>query len=111
MKTLLVLLVVSIGLATLTWTSAAVPNQTAATERSNSVPVVASAATAIRIAEVLLVDRYGESVLRRKPFVASELNKSTWVVKGTLPANSLGGVPEIHIRKRDCCVVYIGHGK
>lgn len=111
MKTLLVLLVVAIGLAMVTWTTAAVSDQTPTSERSNSVPVVASAATAIRIAEVLLVDRYGESVLRSRPFVASELDNTTWVVKGTLPANSLGGVPEIHIRKRDCCVVYIGHGK
>lgn len=66
---------------------------------------------ATEVAKLLLEQCYGESVRRFYPLQARLTNKGIWVVRGTLPESMLGGVPEIQIRKRDCRVVRISHGK
>jgi hypothetical protein len=70
------------------------------------------AATAIRVAEAVLVPIYGEQkVLSERPFRAF-LNAGVWTIQGTLPAGrSAGGVALVKIAKRDAKVIHVLHGK
>lgn len=72
--------------------------------------LVPDSTTAIKIAEAIWLPIYGEKVLREKPYNA-ELKDSTWLVYGTLPLNSLGGVAFIEIRKTDCKILKVWHEK
>lgn len=79
------------------------------TEETNYVP---DKETAIKIAEAIWLPIYGEKINREKPFIA-ELNtkRQTWIVHGTLSPNMLGGVAFIEIRKSDCKIITVFHGK
>jgi len=68
--------------------------------------------TAIKIAEAIWLPIYGEKIYNRQPFKAEYIEKEDcWYVRGTLPENWTGGVPEIKINKSDCKIVYVFHGK
>jgi hypothetical protein len=80
---------------------------------SNRLPfvVVPDEAAALRIAESVLVSVYGDGVFVTKPFkVTYHDSDKTWHIIGSLPRNSVGGVPEIIIRKTDAKVMFIHHG-
>lgn len=66
--------------------------------------------TAIKVAEAIWLPIYGEKIYTKQPFVA-ELNEKIWLVKGSIPKNSLGGVPIIKIRKSDCKIICVTHTK
>lgn len=68
-------------------------------------------ATAIRIAEAVWLSIYGKSIDEKKPFTAELPGDTLWAVAGSLPANTLGGVPYIEIMKKDGRVLTVGHGK
>lgn len=65
---------------------------------------------AIKLAEIYLVNIYGERVLKQKPWVI-EYNDDNWIVKGQLPKGMLGGVAEIEIRRTDGKILRYTHGK
>ncbi|MBE4948323.1 YbbC/YhhH family protein [Chryseobacterium culicis] len=67
--------------------------------------------TAKRIAEAIWLPIYGEDIYKQKPYLSSLSGDSIWVVKGTLPKNYRGGVVYIEIRKRDCKILKVTHGK
>jgi hypothetical protein len=73
---------------------------------------VPDAATAIHVAEAILLPIYGEEkVLSERPFRAS-LGAGVWTIQGTLPAGrSAGGVALVKIAKRDARVIQVIHGK
>lgn len=87
---------------------------------TNSVNIQLDEKTAIAIAKEIFQKVYGESCIKKhEPFVAEEKDGS-WVVRGSLkptetnaprPKITLGGVPEIEIRKRDCCILHLTHYK
>lgn len=64
---------------------------------------------AIRIAETIWLPVYGSSIYEKKPFVA-RLEDGIWIVQGTVNAGR-GGAPYIEIRKRDCKIMKMYHGK
>lgn len=72
---------------------------------------VPNAATAIKIAEAVLPNIYGEQVNDKKPFRATLVDGSIWVINGTLSSNLDGGVPHIEIQKSDGRIIKIIHGK
>ena len=72
--------------------------------------LVPNAETAIKIAEAVWLPIYGGAVLKKKPFVARLVN-DVWVVEGTLPTESVGGVPLAEISKKDGKVLRVSHGK
>lgn len=72
---------------------------------------VPNAATAIKIAEAVLPNIYGEQVNEKKPFKATLVDESIWVINGTLPSDMDGGVPHIEIQKSDGRIIKIIHGK
>lgn len=63
--------------------------------------------TAVKIAEAILYPIYGDDIFTQKPFKAKLINKKFWIVKSTLPKNSLGGTYSIRIRKSDCKILGI----
>ena len=72
---------------------------------------VPNSRTAIAIAIAVLVPIYGEEEIREKfPFVAT-LNSEKWIVKGSLPKNAVGGVPEVHISKLTGEIIKVSSGK
>jgi len=74
--------------------------------------VVSNAETAIKIAETVWLPIYGDSIYSTQPFNAVyNAKEQCWYVSGTLPENTLGGVPEIKINKMDGQILYISHGK
>lgn len=67
--------------------------------------------TAIKIAEAVLVKVYGEKrILKQKPWIVEEKDYS-FIIRGTLPPMTLGGVAEIEISKTDGAVISYKHGK
>jgi len=68
--------------------------------------------TAIKIAEAVWLPIYGEEIYDVMPFVATyNLIHGYWHVRGTLPDDRLGGVPEIKVKKSDGQIVYLFHYK
>jgi DNA-binding XRE family transcriptional regulator len=66
--------------------------------------------TAIKIAEAIWLPIYGNNIYRKKPFVAKLRADNVWIVEGTLKEQK-GGVPYIEIRKNDCKILKVTHGK
>jgi hypothetical protein len=67
--------------------------------------------TAKRIAEDIWVPIYGQDIINtEKPFHVA-LRDSIWVVAGHLKQGYVGGVAYIEIRKKDCKVLKVYHGK
>lgn len=72
---------------------------------------VPDSATAVRIAEAVLLPIYGKKVIgNEKPFHAS-LHDSIWTVNGTLRKGHAGGVATIEIAKADARVLRVTHSK
>lgn len=72
---------------------------------------VPNAETAIKIAEAIWLPIYGESINSKKPFTATLKDSSVWIVTGYLSPDYLGGVPNIEIRRKDCKILKVTHGK
>lgn len=76
---------------------------------------VSNEEVAIKIAEAVLVNVYGEQVLENRPFIATLTNDGTvWYIKGTFPHSDgywAGGVPHIKIAKSDGRILGFIHGK
>lgn len=71
---------------------------------------VPNADTAVKIAEAVWLPIYGESIHQKKPFKA-RLENEVWIIEGTLPKDTLGGVPIIEISKKDAKILRVSHGK
>ncbi len=73
--------------------------------------VVPDSATAVRIAEAVLLPIYGEEVLKRERPLKAVLHEGVWTVEGTLPEEVMGGVAEIDISKTNGSILRISHGQ
>lgn len=67
--------------------------------------------TATKVAEAILLPIYGESVLQQRPYIAELQGDTVWVIEGTLAPGYDGGTAHIEIRKKDCTVLKLTHGK
>ena len=66
-------------------------------------------ATAVKVAEAILVPIYGErEIAGERPFRAT-LNGDTWTVIGTLPPHVVGGTAVVKLSKRDGRILYVIH--
>lgn len=84
--------------------------------KSKTPNLVPDSLTARSVAEVILVKYYGENVKKRFPLKISEdSKKEVWILKGIIKERkgyvTMGGVPYIEIRKKDCCILKMTHGK
>lgn len=70
--------------------------------------------TAIKIAEIVWIKHYGESIKYQKPFIA-KLEKGIWHIEGNteymLKNKMVGGVAYIEISQYDCQILNISHSK
>ena len=119
---LFILCLAFIAAITPAWTQSAdrdAPAESTITEPHNYRPpagYVPDAATAIRIAEAVLIPVYGEAnVAAERPFYA-DLNVDVWTVRGTLhcsdtKAQCMGGVAEVKLSRNDGRILRITHGK
>jgi len=72
---------------------------------------VSKAKSALIIAKIYLIEKYGESHIKKnEPYHVVLVDDKYWQVFGTLPVGYLGGVPEILISKYDGRVIYCIHG-
>ena len=71
-------------------------------------------ATAVKVAEAILVPIYGADILKQRPFKAG-FYADRWIVEGTFPVskgrNPLGGVAVIEIHKTTGEILRVTHGK
>lgn len=67
--------------------------------------------TAIKVAQAIWEPIYGKGIYNYEPFKAKLINDSIWVVEGYLSKDLIGGVPYIEIRKKDCKILKVTHGK
>jgi hypothetical protein len=98
----------------------ATAQQTAKTHRNKYTPshsYVPDAATAVKIAEAVLVPVYGEQkIVSERPFTAI-LEGSVWTVEGTLycgdgkPGSCLGGTATVKLSKDDARILFMMHYK
>ena len=72
---------------------------------------VASAETAIKIAQAVLEPIYGAEQIRRQLPLTAVLDKEAWIVQGSLPTGTRGGVALIEIAKRDGRIIRVTHGR
>ena len=71
-----------------------------------------TADAAVDIARTVAVARFGKAVIQREEPLTAELNASNnWIVTGTMPRGSLGGVVEVEIARRDGRVLRMVHGQ
>jgi hypothetical protein len=72
---------------------------------------IPDAATAVRVAEAILIPIYGQATIAgERPFKA-ELRNGVWIVTGTLPPGYVGGTATIKISKSDGKVLYVMHAE
>ena len=67
--------------------------------------------TILKMAEDTLFLLYGDQIQNQKPFKVELVNDSIWVITGTQDKFIIGGVAHIEIRKNDCKILMITHGK
>ena len=72
--------------------------------------IVPNEETAIKIAEVILFSIYGQNIYSSRPYCI-ELKNGVWIIEGSLPKDSKGGVPYIEIQKKDGKILKVMHGK
>lgn len=67
--------------------------------------------TALKIADAILTPIYGKDLNWQKPYSVKLIGDTTWIVTGRFPKNAIGGVAHIEIRKSDCKIIRVTHGK
>ena len=86
-------------------------NKASSQESESNKNFVPNKLTAIKSAEAIWIPIYGNKVKFKKPFVATLVNDSIWIVEGSLMKGEKGGVPHIKIQKRDCKILEVSHDK
>ena len=71
-------------------------------------PFVPDEATAIRIAEAVWLPIYGKGIYEQRPFRA-QLVGNVWIVTGSLPPMTCGGVPIARISRDDGRILQVIH--
>jgi len=66
--------------------------------------------TAVKIAIAVWLPIYGNGIYQKKPYKV-KLQNDVWIVEGTLPADTQGGVPYIEIQRKDGKILRVMHGK
>lgn len=74
---------------------------------------VPNEASAIKIAEIVWLNVYGEEIYGEKPYSARLKDSKIWIVQGTRISGgyALGGVAYIEIQKSDGKILKVIHGK
>mgnify|MGYP003534195606 FL=1 len=77
----------------------------------NKTPIIKNDSTAIKVAESILFEIYGEkNIIKQKPYEIYKI-KNYYVISGTLPKNYVGGTFLIIINSLNSEIIRITHGK
>ncbi|RLZ06404.1 NTF2 fold immunity protein [Faecalibacter macacae] len=77
----------------------------------NKTPIIKNDSTAIKVAESILFEIYGENnIIKQKPYEIYKI-ESYYVISGTLPKNYVGGTFLIIINSFNSEIIRITHGK
>jgi hypothetical protein len=87
-----------------------IKNKSINTSIQNELNYVNDTITAIRIAEAIWLEIYGDEIYMNKPYNAILLEGKVWEVSGTLHTEK-GGVPYIEIQKSDGKILKVYHTK
>lgn len=66
--------------------------------------------SALRIGEQVLVARYGRATIDSQKPLSASLRNDIWLVTGTLPSGTVGGVGEVEISSTDGRILRVSHG-
>jgi len=72
---------------------------------------VPDAETAVTIAVAIWIPIYGEDEIKKQKPYTAELNDTVWIVTGSLPEGSVGGVALAEISKESGQIIRVSHGK
>jgi hypothetical protein len=72
---------------------------------------VPTSEVAVQIAGAVLVPIYGQQRIERQLPLVAELQGDVWIVEGTLPSGTRGGVVRLEISKRDARILHRSHGR
>lgn len=77
----------------------------------NEMPAIRNTATAVHVAESILFSVYGEdNIIDERPYEVQKLD-NYYIINGTLPEGSKGGVFLLVIDSKNSRVVRLTHGK
>ena len=77
----------------------------------NKTPIIKNDSTAIKVAESILFEIYGENnIIKQKPYRIYKI-ENYYVISGTLPKNYVGGTFLIIINSLNSEIIRITHGK
>jgi hypothetical protein len=71
--------------------------------------VIPDEATAIKVAEAVLVPIFGEDHLNRERPLHGRLDNGIWTVYGTLPKRTIGGTMLVRMKRKDGQIIEILH--
>ena len=66
---------------------------------------------AIKIADAVLSQIYGEDTINQEKPLSAKLNGDVWIVKGNLPITVKGGESIIKISKKSGEILFVCHDK
>jgi hypothetical protein len=74
---------------------------------------ISNEASAIKVAEIVWLNVYGQEIKDEKPYIAKLKDGKIWVVEGTFNGGKYakGGVAYIEIQKSDGKILKVIHGK
>jgi hypothetical protein len=72
---------------------------------------VPDSATAVAIAVAVWIPIYGRDQIRTEAPYGAQLKADRWVVTGSLPPNTIGGVALAEIAKSDGRILRVSHGR
>jgi len=74
--------------------------------------ILKDSTTAIEVAEVILFNIYGKkNIIKQRPYTILPVQDKYWVMEGSLPKNTKGGVFFIILDARNSKVLKVKHGK
>ena len=73
--------------------------------------IVPDQKTAIAIGVAVLVPIYGAALINKEMPFSAKRQGGKWIVEGSLPKNTIGGVATVELSARDGRVMYIYHSQ
>ncbi|GGD22475.1 hypothetical protein GCM10011343_10860 [Flavobacterium orientale] len=74
--------------------------------------ILKDSTTVVAVAEAILFNKYGKKTIeKQKPYKILKVKEYYWVIEGSLPKNTKGGVFFIILDARNSKVLKLKHGK
>jgi hypothetical protein len=111
MKSLVIRFVVTVALLALSDASLSQPVDLAEPIDLASRKIVPDKQTAITIGIAVLLPIYGARLINREQPFTARLLGDKWIVEGSLPNNTIGGVATVELSSKDAHVIFVYHSQ